>query len=73
MLYGFKFGWRISDLLYEQEDVLRPYCALDYAWDEPSLPHRLVLELPGNRKLGVFPLDKVGGPLKAAHDCCWPA
>jgi hypothetical protein len=43
----------------EQEDVLRPYSALTYAWDEPSLPHRLVVALPGNRKLGVYNLDKV--------------
>ncbi|KAK9798969.1 hypothetical protein WJX73_003190 [Symbiochloris irregularis] len=44
----------------EQEDVLRPYTSLDYAWDEPALPHRLNLALPGNRKLGSFWLDKVG-------------
>ena len=43
----------------EQEDVLRPYSSLHYAWDEPSLQHRLVVALPGNRKLGVFNLDKV--------------
>ena len=43
----------------EQEDVLRPYTSLDYAWDEPALPHRLNLALPGNRKLGSFWLDKV--------------
>lgn len=43
----------------EQQDVLRPYCSLTYAWDEPSLPHRLVLELPGARTLGTFDLDKV--------------
>lgn len=44
----------------EQQDVLRPYCSLHYAWDEPAQPHRLVLELPGARQLGVFDLDKVG-------------
>ncbi len=43
----------------EQEDVLRPYSHLNYAWDEPSLPHKLVLSLPGNRVLGTFDLDKV--------------
>lgn len=43
----------------EQQDVLRPYCSLNYAWDEPTLPHSLVLELPGSRPLGVFNLDKV--------------
>jgi SHR-binding domain of vacuolar-sorting associated protein 13 len=43
----------------EQQDVLRPYCALNYAWDEPTQPHILVLELPGARGLGNFDLDKV--------------
>ena len=43
----------------EQEDILRPYSSLSYAWDEPSLSHRLVISQPGNRKLGVFNLDKV--------------
>ena len=43
----------------EQEDILRPYSCLDYAWDEPSLPHQLVLSLPGNLQLGSYPLDKV--------------
>lgn len=40
-------------------DVLRPYSALDYAWDEPGLPHTLLLELPGSQSLGAFNLDKV--------------
>jgi hypothetical protein len=43
----------------DQQDVLRPYCSLHYAWDEPSLPHRLALELPGARHLGTFDLDRV--------------
>jgi hypothetical protein len=25
----------------EQEDVLQPYISLPFAWDEPSLPHRV--------------------------------
>ena len=51
---------RCSQQAYnEQEDILRPYSSLSYAWDEPSLPHRLVISQPGNRKLGVFNLDKV--------------
>lgn len=33
---------------------------MDYAWDEPALPHQLVLELPGNRRLGTYDLDRVG-------------
>ena len=43
----------------EASDVLRPHSALHYAWDEPSLPHELLLELPGRRRLGCFALDKV--------------
>jgi hypothetical protein len=39
--------------------VLRPYSHLNYAWDEPSLPHKLVLSLPGNLVLGTFKLDQV--------------
>lgn len=27
----------------EQEDVLRPYSSLPYAWDEPSMPHKVWL------------------------------
>ncbi|DBA81627.1 TPA: hypothetical protein ACH3X1_007382 [Trebouxia sp. C0004] len=44
----------------EQDDLLRPYSSLDYAWDEPALPHQLLLELPGNRRLGTYDLDRVG-------------
>lgn len=44
----------------EQDDLLRPYSSLDYAWDEPALPHKLLLELPGNRRLGEYDLDSVG-------------
>ncbi len=47
----------------EAEDVLRPYSALAYAWDEPALPHRLLLALPGNRLLGAFDLDKAKNSL----------
>ena len=43
----------------DQQDVLRPYCSLLYAWDEPTLPHILLLSLQGLQKLGKFHLDKV--------------
>lgn len=43
-----------------QEDILRPYSSLLYAWDEPTLPNKLVVALPGNRWLGAFDLDRVG-------------
>jgi hypothetical protein len=41
-------------------DVLRPYCSLPYAWDNPSGSHDLVLELPDGRTLGTLSLDAVG-------------
>lgn len=47
-------------------DVLRPYSALDYAWDEPGLPHVLLVDLPGSHSLGRFNLDKVH------HSCHLP-
>ncbi|KAL6783764.1 hypothetical protein ACKKBF_B05705 [Auxenochlorella protothecoides x Auxenochlorella symbiontica] len=43
----------------EQQDVLRPYCSLGYAWDEPARPHQLVLELAGGVRLGTWGLDQV--------------
>ena len=39
-------------------DTLKPHSALHYAWDEPSLPHLLLLELPSRRLVGTFSLDK---------------
>ena len=30
----------------EQEDVLKAYSSLPYAWDEPSLPHKVRLHTP---------------------------
>lgn len=54
-------------------DVLRPYSALDYAWDEPGLPHTLLLELPGSCSLGQFQLDKVRTfkpPRSCMCHCC---
>ena len=51
----------------EQEDILRPYSCLDYAWDEPSLPHQLVVSLPGNVQLGSYALDKVRASRSACH------
>lgn len=44
----------------DQQDVLKPYCSLDYTWDEPSLSHQITIERPGGLLLGYFNLDKVG-------------
>ena len=48
-------------------DVLRPYSALDYAWDEPGLPHVLLVDLPGSRSLGRYHLDTVCTLLLCHH------
>lgn len=55
----------------EQQDVLRPYCSLNYAWDEPAQPHRLVLELPGSRALGTFNLDQASMQLLSYLATCF--
>eukprot|EP00850_Spirogloea_muscicola_P020895 SM000230S07331 [mRNA] locus=s230:2545:20707:+ [translate_table: standard] len=39
-------------------DTLRPYSSCLYAWDEPCLPHRLVLKVRG-ATLGTYQLDEV--------------
>lgn len=48
------------------DDSLRPYNSALYAWDEPLLPRRLVVESPGRGTIGVFSLDAVG-PLKTVR------
>ncbi|KAK2078489.1 hypothetical protein QBZ16_003329 [Prototheca wickerhamii] len=42
----------------DQQDTLRPYCCLAYAWDEPARPHQLVLELAGGFRLGTWAPDR---------------
>ena len=44
----------------DQQDVLRPYCSLNYTWDEPSMAHLITLERPGGQAVGSFDFDKVG-------------
>jgi len=44
----------------DQQDILRPYCSLNYTWDEPSLPHKVTIESPGGMLIGTFNLDRVG-------------
>jgi hypothetical protein len=55
----------------EQQDVLRPYCSLNYAWDEPTAAHVLTLELPGARPLGTFALDKASLLCPCASVSSW--
>jgi hypothetical protein len=46
--------------VFDQQDVLRPYCSLNYTWDEPSMVHQVTVERPGGQIIGCFDLDKVG-------------
>ncbi|AQK78309.1 pleckstrin homology (PH) domain-containing protein [Zea mays] len=39
------------------ETIVYPYTSCQYAWDEPCYPHRLTVEIPGERSLGTFNLD----------------
>ncbi|XP_040382901.1 uncharacterized protein LOC102719317 isoform X2 [Oryza brachyantha] len=39
------------------ETIVYPYTCCQYAWDEPCYPHRLTVEVPGERSLGTYSLD----------------
>ncbi|KAJ1693233.1 hypothetical protein LUZ63_009931 [Rhynchospora breviuscula] len=39
------------------ETTVHPYTSCQYAWDEPFYPHRLIVEVPGERVLGAYNLD----------------
>ncbi|EPS68891.1 hypothetical protein M569_05875, partial [Genlisea aurea] len=39
------------------ETVVYPYTSSHYAWDEPCYPHRLIIEVPGERILGSYVID----------------
>ncbi|XP_019702812.1 uncharacterized protein [Elaeis guineensis] len=41
------------------ETIVHSYTSFQYAWDEPCYPHRLVVEVPGERILGTYSLDDV--------------
>ena len=43
-----------------QEDILRPYSSMPYAWDQPTGMHKVILEGPGRTFIGQFELDRVG-------------
>ncbi|KAG8380914.1 hypothetical protein BUALT_Bualt06G0066200 [Buddleja alternifolia] len=40
------------------ETVIHPYTSSPYAWDEPYYPHRLIIEVPGERVLGAYAIDE---------------
>eukprot|EP00268_Persea_americana_P023609 TRINITY_DN23168_c0_g2_i2.p1 TRINITY_DN23168_c0_g2~~TRINITY_DN23168_c0_g2_i2.p1 ORF type:complete len:2954 (+),score=526.87 TRINITY_DN23168_c0_g2_i2:1710-10571(+) len=41
------------------ETIVHSYTCCPYAWDEPCYPHRLVVEVPGERVIGSYSLDDV--------------
>ncbi|XP_059429987.1 uncharacterized protein LOC132163636 isoform X3 [Corylus avellana] len=41
------------------ETIVHSYTSCPYAWDEPCYPHRLTVEVPGERVLGSYVLDDV--------------
>lgn len=41
------------------ETIVHSYTSHTYAWDEPCFPHRLTVEVPGERVIGSYTLDDV--------------
>ncbi|KAL3354105.1 hypothetical protein AABB24_018653 [Solanum stoloniferum] len=41
------------------ETMVHSYTSCPYAWDEPCYPHRLTIEVPGERVIGSYALDDV--------------
>ncbi|KAK7315042.1 hypothetical protein VNO77_33574 [Canavalia gladiata] len=41
------------------DTVIHSYASYPYTWDEPCYPHRLIVEVPGERVLGSYALDDV--------------
>lgn len=41
------------------ETIVHSYTSCQYAWDEPCYPHRLIVEVPGERIVGTYSLDDV--------------
>ncbi|XVF82463.1 hypothetical protein PTKIN_Ptkin16aG0050400 [Pterospermum kingtungense] len=39
------------------DTIVLPYTSCPYAWDEPCYPHRVTIEVPGERIVGSFALD----------------
>ncbi|XP_059667459.1 uncharacterized protein LOC132312914 [Cornus florida] len=51
------------------ETLIHSYTSCPYAWDEPCYPHRLTVEVPGERILGSYSLDEV----KECATVCLPS
>ncbi|KAM7261915.1 hypothetical protein ACFE04_020992 [Oxalis oulophora] len=41
------------------DTIVHSYTSSPYAWDEPCFPHRLTVEVPGERVVGLYALDEL--------------
>jgi len=48
------------------DTIVHPYTSCPYAWDEPCYPHRLTIEVPGDRVLGSYAFEITKQPI-AVH------
>ncbi|EFH50478.1 hypothetical protein ARALYDRAFT_910516 [Arabidopsis lyrata subsp. lyrata] len=48
------------------DTIVHPYTSCPYAWDEPCYPHRLTIEVPGDRVIGSYAFEITKQPI-AVH------
>ncbi|KAJ0248608.1 Uncharacterized protein HA466_0156830 [Hirschfeldia incana] len=50
------------------DTIVHPYTSCPYAWDEPCYPHRLTIEVPGDRVIGSYAFEITRQPI-LVHLC----
>ncbi|KAL0738567.1 hypothetical protein Bca4012_014777 [Brassica carinata] len=45
------------------DTIVHPYTSCPYAWDEPCYPHRLTIEVPGDRVIGSYAFEITRQPI----------
>ncbi|CAN8265066.1 unnamed protein product [Cochlearia groenlandica] len=45
------------------DTIVYPYTSCPYAWDEPCYPHRLTIEVPGDRVIGSYAFEITKQPI----------
>ncbi|KFK27746.1 hypothetical protein AALP_AA8G423700 [Arabis alpina] len=45
------------------DTIVHPYTSCPYAWDEPCYPHRLTIEVPGDRVIGSYAFEITNQPI----------
>ncbi|KAL1212574.1 hypothetical protein V5N11_021137 [Cardamine amara subsp. amara] len=45
------------------DTIVHPYTSCPYAWDEPCYPHRLTIEVPGDRVIGSYAFEITKQPI----------